>query len=568
MGVIKSFFKKIYPLVRFQLSDKFDLSWAKHKKTFIQTLIFTIIKFGLVVGGVAIGLWLFSLLGIINKAEMIDLYVIFFTLIMILLLLSDTHNLMMSLYYADDNKLLVTFPTTPSTLFFSKIVVFFISDFVKNCSLLIPVTFGFAIGGIMLNQVSMVTIIWLLIPLVLANGVIVLIASLLSVPYLYLYRLFKSVPVLELFVFLGLSVLFIIGIIAAIRLIPEDIDLVNQWPSMRQSAQNFIAKICSDYVYPFTFVVRAMFGKHGSSYLGYRLLGSCFVDATIVLGIFLAFIVICYFVIKPFFFYMMTKSFEFEKNIIDQAKPNKKRRKYLTFVNKELILNIRDIDISGSFLLVYILAPVLLFFMDTVFSAISTRLDGEIMTYAFNIMLIVLPYLASNSVIATLYSKEGRAAYMKKTKPISLIFPLSSKIFLYFALSIISIIGCGIVFANYASKAGIGALFPILLTISVIFIQFAHMYYSVTLDIMNPQNEVYATVGESNNNPNENKSTIVALVVSALVALVSFFFMRETHLSDGNFNIAFIKLLVISIVGAVASFALFALKVKAYYYEK
>mgnify|MGYP003343317008 CR=1 FL=1 len=94
------------------------------------------------------------------------------------------------------------------------------------------------------------------------------------------------------------------------------------------------------------------------------------------------------------------------------------------------------------------------------------------------------------------------------------------------------------------------------------------MYYSVTLDIMNPQNEVYATVGENNNNPNENKSTIVALVVSALVALISFFLMRETHLSDGNFNIAFIKLLVIAIVGAAASFMLFALKVKAYYYEK
>lgn len=567
MGKIKAFFKKMNPLVRFQLSDKFDFSWVKSKKTLIQQVVFFVIKFGLTIGFVAIALWLLSILGIINKAEMVDLYVLFFTLIMVLLLLSDTHNLMLSLYYADDNKLLVTFPVTSTDLFFSKIVVYFISDFVKNCSLLIPVTFGFAIGGIMLGQVSFGVLFWLLIPLILANGVIVLIGSLLSVPYLYIYRLFKTVPILELLIFLAISVLFVIGVIMAIQLIPEDIDLVNQWPSMRQTAQNFIAQIC-EYVFPFTFVVRSMFGKHGASYLGYRLLGSCFLDAAILLGIFVAFIAICYFVIKPFFFYMMTKSFEFEKNIVDQPKPNKKHRKYLTFVNKELILNIRDIDISGTFLLVYILAPVLLFFMNKVFSAISTRLDGEIMTYAFNIMLIVLPYLASNSVIATLYSKEGRAAYMKKTKPISLIFPLSSKIFFYFGLSIISIVGCGFVFADYASNAGIGALVPILLTISVIFIQFAHMYYSVTLDIMNPQNEVYATVGENNNNPNENKSTLVALIASALVAFVSFGLMRETHLSDGNFNIAFIKLLVISIVAAIASFSLFVLKVKAYYYEK
>ena len=569
MNKIKAFLHnhKIFPLVFFQLSDKLDFSWLKSKKDFIRKIIFGFLKFFVIVGIVAFVLGIFSFFGIINKSEMVDLYVLFFTLMSILLIMSNTHHLTQSLYYAEDNKLLVTFPVSATTLFFSKIIVFLIFDFIKNLSLLIPVTFGFAIGGIVLAQVQVGVLFWLILPLAIASAIIVLFASLLSVPYLYLYRLFKNVPILELLVVLAAAAGIIVGIIFAIDLIPENIDLMSQWPAMRLTAQNFISKICY-YVYPFTFVVRTMFGKHGSTYLGYKLVGSCFIDFAILIGAFALLIVICYFAIKPFFYYMMTKSFEFDKNIIDEPKPNKKRAKYLTFVNKELVLSIRDIDISGSFILVYIAAPILLYFIDRVFSAISTNLSGDMMTYAFNILLMLLPYLASNSVIATIYSREGRAAYMKKTKPISLIFPLSSKVFVYILLSIISIIGSGIVFANFSAASKLGTLCPILLTVSICLLQFGHMYYSATLDIMNPQNESYATTGSSENNQNENRSTIIAFVGSAIFALISYFLMTESHLADENYIVAFIKLLVISIFTAASCFYLFVVKVKAYYYEK
>lgn len=565
MKLFGSFFKKMVPLVSFQLSDKLDLRWLKSRKTAIQKLVFGILKFALVVGAIAAVLVLFSFLGIINSSEMVDLYVLFFTLIMILLLLGDTHRLTQSLYYAEDNKLLVTFPVTSTMLFFSKIINFIIFDCIKNLSLLIPVSFGFAIGGIFLGQIQPITLIWLIVPLAFASSIIVLLASLLSVPYLYIYRLFKTVPVLELVTLLIITAGIVIGVTYLIGLIPNDIDLINQWPAMRLTAQNFISDVCK-FVFPFTFVVRAMFGKHGATYLGYRLIGECFLDFAILVGVFAVMILICYLAIKPFFFYMMTKSFEFEKNIIDEPKPNKKRQKYLTFVNKELVLSIRDIDISGSFLLVYILAPILLYFINTVFSSISTNADGEIMIYAFNILLMILPYLASNSVIATIYSREGRAAYMKKTKPISLIFPLSSKVLVYIVSSIISIVCCGIIFSRFTADSGLGVICPILFTITVCLIQIGHMYYSATLDIMNPQNESYATTGSSENNSNENISTIIAFIFSALFALISYFLISECE--AGNYAIAFIKLFIIGLVVAASCLLLFILKVKAYYYEK
>ena len=555
------------PLVLFQLSDKLDFLWMKSKKDAIRKVVFSVLKFTVIVGAISLILWLFSFLGIINSSEMVDLYVMFFTLIMVILLLSDTHHLMKSLYYAEDNKLLVTFPVTSTMLFFSKILDFFIFDFIKNLGLLIPVSFGFAIGGIILGQIQVVTLFWLLIPLIIASAISVLVASLLSVPYLFIYRLFKLAPVLELISLLIVTTLIIIGVVNVINLIPDDIDLIMQWPAMRNTAQNFISDLC-EKVLPFTFVVRMMFGKHGAGYLGYRLLGSCFVDFALLIGVFVVLILLCYLAIKPFFFYMMTKSFEFEKNVIDEPKPNKKREKYLTFINKELILSIRDIDISGSFLLIYILAPILLFFINNVYSAIATNLDGEMMIFGFNMLLMLLPYLASNSVIATIYSREGRAAYMKKTKPISLIFPLSSKVFAYVVCSLISIIACGFVFGKYAAKTDLEVACTVLLTISVYLMQLGHMFYSATLDIMNPQNESYATTGSSENNQNENRSTIVAFIASIVFAFLGYLFMVECHREDGFYLIAFIKLFIIALGVAASSFYLFVMKIRAYYYEK
>ena len=181
---------------------------------------------------------------------------------------------------------------------------------------------------------------------------------------------------------------------------------------------------------------------------------------------------------------------------------------------------------------------------------------------------MLLPYLASNSVIATIYSREGRAAYMKKTKPISLIFPLSSKVFIYIICSSISIMACGFIFGNFAAATGLEPICPILLTISIIFLQIGHMFYSATLDIMNPQNESYATTGSSENNQNENRSTIVAFIGAIIFAFLGYLFMVECHKEDGYYLIAFIKLLVIAMFVAASTFYLFVKKIKAYYYEK
>ena len=100
--------KNFWPLVMMQFRDKLDMSWVKQKKTLIQKIVFFVLKFLLLGGGVFGLLYLLNFLLIVYKNEIINLYIVFFLLITVLNIISATVGLMKSLYFADDNKVLVT----------------------------------------------------------------------------------------------------------------------------------------------------------------------------------------------------------------------------------------------------------------------------------------------------------------------------------------------------------------------------------------------------------------------------------------------------------------------------
>ena len=62
MGKIKEIWKKMKPLVLFQLSDKLDFAWMKSKKNAIRKIVFAIAKFAIIVGVISLLLWLFNYL--------------------------------------------------------------------------------------------------------------------------------------------------------------------------------------------------------------------------------------------------------------------------------------------------------------------------------------------------------------------------------------------------------------------------------------------------------------------------------------------------------------------------
>lgn len=555
--------KNFWPLVFMQFHDKLDFSWTKSKKTFIQKVVFFALKFLLIGGGVFGLLALLNSLMIIYKSEVVNFYIVFFSLMFVLNIISITIGLTKSLYFADDNKVLVTLPVNSSALFFSKIIVYWFFQIKKDFDILIPVTLGVFLFGVSTNVINIGSLFYMFIILVINTIVLIFLGSLLSIPTLYLYKLMKDVPVVELIFVILLVTAFTVIAILLIHAIPENIDLINQWPMIRSGLNTWINNF-KTYVYPLAFIVRLMSGELNGQ-LVYTINGQTLWMSAIFLGIAIILGAIVYLAIKPFYFTMMTKTNEFNKSLIDNPKQNKVHHKYITFANKEMKLSFRDFDVSASYIAIYIIVPILLYFINKIYGAINTSRLGNTMILAFSILLTILPFLASNSLIATLYSKEGRAAYIKKTKPIDPLWPLISKVLFNLIFSIPSIIACMVIMGLLVDVPVWGC---VVIGISVLLIQYGHIFYSAGLDLMNPQNEVYATDGEQINNPNENKATVVGFIVAIIYAILAFVFIQEAYRVNGSIDMAFIRLLIIAIGFFASTILLFVLKVRAFYYEK
>ena len=565
--------KQFWHLSLLQLKDKLDFSWVKSKKTLIQTIVFGILKFAIVTGLTFALLYLLTFIGFINKyQDPVPLFTIFLTVMFLLNVASSTYNLMKTLYFADDNKVLITFPVTANKLFFSRIFVYFIFELKKSLSILVPAILGFLIFEIIGYKGVEITIwsfFWMIVPVFIFVLIQVLLSSILSIPFLYIYRFFKKNPILDL-----ISIILLVGaglflVIRAISLIPEDIDLNIQWPAFVQSFEDFI--IAADkYLYPLNLYSRVFVGEFGANLSAhYGLNGLTFVKAAISLGAAVVLVLFAFLLIKPFYFKMMNKTFEFDKNPNLVQKKNIKHKKYVTFANKEFKLSFRDFDISGSYLAIYLIVPILLFFMDKVISAISTSMRGDNIAIAVNVLLTILPLLASNSTIATLYSKEGRTAYITKTNPVNPFVPLTSKLLFNLIFCIPSIIGCSVIFGNFiSSEEHLEILTPILFGFSVLLLQYAHIFFCAAQDLMNPQNEAYATTGSDFNNPNETRATIAAFVLSFIVAILFYFLLAESIATYDNYISAFIRLFILS-AGLFAGFLyLFIKKIQVFYFEK
>ena len=556
---------KFSALIQVQYRDKVDTGWTKSIKTIIQKTVFFILKFVIIFVVVVVALRLVAFLFMIQTG-ILNFFLIFLGFYTILNLFSVTFGLVKTLYHADDNRVLATYPTTSLKLFLSKILVFELFELKRSFDILLPISLGFLFVGVYFKTIPAIVMLWSLIPLFLIVTVTVLLGALLSIPALFVYNFFKKHFILETITIAIVAAGIVVLIVHLINLIPEnkgDINMQNSFLKIKDAIDSF-SMIFAKIVYPVSYAYRAIVGEATMTLTNKITLVTLGRVGIMILasGILFALVLL---LIKPFYFKMMTKSFEFNKEIVDDAKENKAREKHWTFVLKEIKLTLRDLGLSGSYIGVYIATPVLLLLIDKVFAAMATNGQGDLMVAAFNILLTILPLLTSSTLVGTLYSREGRTAYIKKTKPMKPYFMLTSKMFFNLILVIPSVVACSFIFAKYTNQ-NVGC--AILLAFTVLAFQYGHIFYSATLDIMNPQNEVYATEGDGVSNPNERKSTAIAFILSILVTLVSFLLLRENLLKYKNFNRAFIKLLLISLVWAGSCILLFFLKVKAYYIDR
>ena len=504
---------------------------------------------------------------LIQPYSMYQLFVFFTSVMAILQLLSSTVSCTKSYYIAEDNKVLITFPSSGGSLFLSKVTIEFLKELKNMLGMYIPASMALIMFTAIKNPLapySIISVFWFVVPAVILCVVIVLFASLLSVLYLQYLRLVKTVPVIRLIV---LGVLFAGIIYLAVRLInliPGDIELRLIWNTIKAGINGFLDAFMK-YAVPADFFCSIVCGVKGS-YRGYKLQGISFGRFALLLLIAIALFLIVFFVIKLLFLHMMTKSVDYEKVNENAHNRNHVHHKHTTFAFKELKISLRTLEISGTYIVTYVLIPVLILLLFRIFDAINTNMKGDMLTIMFNILLILLPLLASNTPIASAYSREGHAGYIKKTKPIAPYTPMVSKLLFNLVLSVPSIFASMFIVGKFG-KIDIASV--VLLGFSILFVQYAHIFYASTLDFTKPRNENYQTEGQDAKNPNENTATIVAFVLSfVLAAVVFFFFNEQVKIKSPTFIKAALRLLLISSVMLASTFTLYVLKMKAYFMER
>ena len=573
----KAFFSKDYMTYSFikyraftglQYKEVFSREKAATKTSDkIIRIVSPIIRFVIVF---ALTFVLFVLNTVFNIVQINSIYffLVFFTTVMFILqLISSTVSCTKSYYIAEDNKVLITFPSSGASLFLSKLTIEFFKELKNTVGLYFPVVLATVMFAATSNPqcpFQIGSVFWLIFPMILYVAIIVLLASLLSVLYLQYLRLVKVVPVIRIIVLAALFTGVIYLAVLVINKIPENIELRTMWNDIRFGIDDFLIRF-NQIAVPASFFMSVICGFTGA-YKGYRLKGLSFGRFGLLLAISIVLFALVFIIIKRLFLHMMTKSVDYEKVNEKANHPNHMHHKHTTFAFKELKISFRTLEISGAYVVTYVLIPVLILLLCKVFDAINTNMKGDMLTIMFNVLLITLPLLASNAPISSAYSREGHAGYMKKTKPIAPYTPMISKLLFNLVLSVPSIAASVYIVGRFA-KIDAGSV--VILGICILLLQYAHIFYSSTLDFTNPRNENYQTEGQGAKNPNENVSTVVAFVMSAVFAFVVFFLFKEQVVKEADtFMAAAVRVLFVSIVIFSSCLLLYFLKLKAFFMER
>jgi len=553
----------IKTLVLMQLKDKLDLGFVKDKPMLIRKIVFFVLRF-LLTAGIAFGLfYISSFLKIFHNSPFLPTAVMtmIITIVLLISIYTCTIELMKSLYVAEDNQVLITYPISADRIFLSKIIVFYIYELYKNITFTLPIFIAYGL----LSPVNWFFFIWVFVAFFFISMIPVVLGVVLSIPALFITRFLNRFRAIKIFAFIALLAAFVYLLVQLILLIPDEINVLYYWGPIKILLSD-LTSFFQTFFFPVYYVVIMVIGKYDASmHYSYAIFEpwAIFLCLIAILAILFAAV---YFLSRFIFIKMTSRSFEYEKRFRVKALANHRLPRYVSFVLKELRLLIRTGEISFNFIATYIAIPLLILLINQVFASMDLYANGQFMVQAFNILIILLPMLASNSLIATMYSKEGRTGYMKRTKPVVIVFPLLAKLIPNIALSLVSLIVSTYIFNTYMLYIDINIVF---LALGLIFIQVGHILFSALFDIMNPQNEQYATSGEHINNPNETKATILAFAVSFLFSLIFLGFMIEEQvMPQTSFNLAFLKVMLIGAAFMGTAIYMFVAKIKAYYYDR
>ncbi len=546
-------FSKLRPLVAMQLKDKLDFSFMQSKRSFIIKVVLGIIKFALVTAIFFALFFVCNLLSIFRPTGIIPDTVVnvIFVVIQLLSLITCTAGLVNVLYMTADNKVLLTLPASSTTVYISKLFVYYIFELKRNLTFTLPVFLAYGI----INGAVWYYYPWAILCFVPVSLLPVALGAVLSIPALMIMTFVKNFKWLQISLIVLVSGAITYGIVRLIGKIPENINIMGQWGTIFWGIQNFLTDF-SNFFKPFYYLTKMIVG--GTLRIGSKLFA---LDTLIIFGIFVAglslILGLSFLVAKPLFIKMASRQFEFEKAIVPPKK-NKLHKKHLAPYFESVVMNLRSTRFLINTLIQLALPAIAILLLNKIYAAMNTNYAGQLMTKTFNFLVMLIILVSFNNEYATVFSREASARNLLKVRPIKPIHILFGRLFIRIVAIVLSVIA---LIAAFLAVSDSSALEIILMGVITAAIAFSHLLWCAELDVMHSYADQYATVGLQFDSPNERNATLIGFFMSALLTFLYYF------LSDRGTVRSLVVLLILSLLFTVYRTYSFITRTELYFVE-
>ena len=552
--------KNLLILVKMQLKEQLNFTRFELKHVnwwhVLVSIVAAVLKFALVTvlcGAFLVAAKTLNLFSLTRNVPPSVISLVF-TVMLAASILSCTIGLTKALYFSRDNAILLTLPCVPLQVYLSKLIIFFIFEIKRNFSFVVPMFLAYFIThGLDLKFYP-----WLLVCVLMISLFTVGIGSLLSLPAMWVAALFrqrKSLQISCLVLVVGAAT---VALYFAISLIPENINLVATWGTTYWKIQDVLNAYTSKFTLPFGITQMIIGERHNMKQL--LLPGPTAFRFGVLFGVTAAAFALGLVIVRPLFYKMASKPFEHAKRQV-RAKKNRQLPRALSALWVEILGAVKGASRLFANMGIFIALPMLVFLLNKIFLAMNTRAMGNYMVVAFNVLIILLIALNSNCYIASVYSRDGRSAYLIKTQPARYWPLLLAKLFPNVFFLFFSFVATFIVLMLTAS---LGTWQTVMLSVALLAVYLSHLLFCAEQDLMNPPIELYATVGASETNRNETRATLTAFLFSFAIAGILFLLLLESVGAIG----VFIKFLAVSLAVLAYRLNMFFAKIRLYYKEK
>ena len=450
-----------------------------------------------------------------------------------------------------DNRVLLTLPASSATVFFSKLILYYVFELKRNVTFTLPMFIAYG----MINGAVWYYYLWLIFCFAFISMIPVVIGALVSIPALFVATFVKQFKWLQLSLMFVSSGLVVWGIVALIGVIPPNINIMGTWGSLFLSIQRFLNGFAKA-LYPFYCLTLMIVG--GTLRIGSKLFaGDTFAYFGVMLACLAVALGLAYLLAKPLFIRMAARQFEFEKMVVPPKK-NKVFNKKLSPVLETLQMNVRSGRYVLSAIVQLALPAIAILLLNKLYASMNTNYTGEVMTKTFNLLVMLVITVAFNNEYATVYSKEANARNIIKTRPQNPIYTLLGRIAPRIAIIVLSTFAV-VITAVSVSSSDKGEL--VMMGLVTLFVSVAHLLWCAEMDVMHSYADQYATVGVQFDSPNERNATIVGFLLSAFFAFAYYF------LSDRGTTSSIVKGIIIAAVFLAARVYLYVTRIKHYFVE-